>query len=82
MTTLGFVLTLTGSGSWWKEVGGWNARGAFPKVCAVLIGVSTAFCVRVFTRAGREDGYLRQEFRAEWEEWAKRVPYRYLPGIY
>lgn len=82
MTTLGSVLTLAGSGSWWKEVGGWSARGVFPKVCAGLLAVSVAFCVKVFTRAGKEDSYLKQEFRAEWEEWAKRVPCMYLPGIY
>lgn len=82
MTTLGSVLTLAGSGSWWKEIGGWNASGIFPKVCAGLLAVSATFCGKVFTRAGKEDGYLRQEFRAEWEEWARKVPCMYLPGLY
>lgn len=29
-----------------------------------------------------EDALLRERFGAEWDEWAKRVPYRLIPYIY
>lgn len=82
MTVVGSVLTLVGGGSWWRGVGGWNGAGLLPKICAGVLGVTAAFCVRVYARAAKEDRYLKQEFSDEWEEWAKRVPCKYLPGIY
>lgn len=30
----------------------------------------------------QEDEYLRKVFKEEWEQWARKVPYRLLPGVY
>lgn len=79
MTTVGFVLTLAGRGSWLREVG---HTTAFGKVCAGVLVVTIGFCLKAFLRGGQEDAYMRKEFKAEWEAWAKIVPYRYVPGLY
>ncbi|EMD40150.1 hypothetical protein CERSUDRAFT_45691, partial [Gelatoporia subvermispora B] len=34
------------------------------------------------TRPQLEDEVLRREFGEQWEEWARRTPYRLIPGIY
>lgn len=79
MTTVGFVLTLAGRGSWLREEG---HTTAFGKVCAGVLVVTIGFCLKAFLRGGQEDAYMRKEFKAEWEAWAKIVPYRYVPGLY
>jgi protein-S-isoprenylcysteine O-methyltransferase Ste14 len=33
-------------------------------------------------RAEVEDQVLKEEFGKEWEEWARVVKYRFLPGLY
>jgi protein-S-isoprenylcysteine O-methyltransferase Ste14 len=40
-----------------------------------------AILVALMRRATVEDAALREAFRGEWEEWAKRVPYAFLPGV-
>lgn len=79
MSVLGFALLFAGRGSWWRE-GGY--RGLYGSVCSVLVAAAIGWKLKVFTRAGREDEFLRKQFKAEWEDWARRVPERYLPGIY
>jgi len=34
------------------------------------------------SRAKTEDAMLRKEFGIEWEEWAVRTPYMFLPGVF
>lgn len=33
-------------------------------------------------RMKMEDAALRAQFGKEWDDWAKRVPYSVIPGIY
>jgi protein-S-isoprenylcysteine O-methyltransferase Ste14 len=40
-----------------------------------------AILVALMRRATVEDAALREAFGSEWEEWAKRVPYAFLPGV-
>lgn len=35
-----------------------------------------------FRRPGVEDDLMRKEFGKKWEEWAKVVRYRLIPGVY
>jgi len=35
----------------------------------------------IYTRGLVEDRALREEFGRKWDEYAKRVPYRYFPGL-
>ncbi|KAF8121132.1 hypothetical protein EV363DRAFT_1366679, partial [Boletus edulis] len=36
----------------------------------------------LYGRMNREDEMLQKNFGEEWRAWAKRVPYRLLPGVY
>ncbi|KAH7882759.1 hypothetical protein F5I97DRAFT_1816558, partial [Phlebopus sp. FC_14] len=45
-------------------------------VCGSLIGSS------LVARMNREEAMLAEKFGDEWKEWAKRVPYRLVPGLY
>lgn len=78
---IGQMLTLAGSGSWWAEVGGWKS-GPLGKGYAVLLVACVVAYSRAFPRLSQEDAYLKKEFKEQWEEWAQKVPYRLLPGIY
>jgi protein-S-isoprenylcysteine O-methyltransferase Ste14 len=45
----------------------------------------TGFFLAVVLLAQRiplEDATLRREFGSQWDEWARQVPYRLIPGIY
>lgn len=79
MSVIGFAILFVGRGSWWRE-GGY--KGPYGKFCSILVAAAIGWKLKVFTRAGREDHFLRKQFKAEWEDWARRVPSRYLPGIY
>jgi len=37
---------------------------------------------KVFERINGEDDVLRDKFGTEWEEWARRVPYKLIPWVY
>jgi protein-S-isoprenylcysteine O-methyltransferase Ste14 len=36
----------------------------------------------IVLRAPTEDALLRKQFGARWDEWAARVPYRIVPGVF
>jgi len=36
----------------------------------------------VLTRMSNEDEALRKQFGKQWVDWAKKVPYYVVPGIY
>jgi protein-S-isoprenylcysteine O-methyltransferase Ste14 len=61
----------TSKGAIFIQVAGW---GLF-LLQTFVIGGLTARC-------SSEDVMLKKRFGKEWEEWAKRVPYKLLPGIY
>ncbi|KIM84317.1 hypothetical protein PILCRDRAFT_818656 [Piloderma croceum F 1598] len=85
---LGYTFSLTGlclclmtRGSWLMETGvlnSWSGR--------VVVGSWHLWAwylwLCVFSRARKEDEYLREQFGQQWIEWQKRVPYRVLPGIF
>ena len=39
-------------------------------------------CIQLLRRMQIEDDALHEEFGAKWEEWAKRTPYKLVPGVY
>lgn len=80
LVTVGINLCLLSPGSWVRESG--VLETVFGKCClAYWVAVSAAFPL-VVMRAPREDELMKKQFGAQWEEWAKRVPYRLIPGIY
>ncbi|KAJ7133341.1 hypothetical protein C8R44DRAFT_730514 [Mycena epipterygia] len=79
MSVLGAVLTLMSDGSWWFGGGRATLWGRF---LAVNFIVCSILRVRVFLRGGREDVYLKKAFGEQWVQFAKKVPYMYIPGVW
>jgi len=46
------------------------------------VGFSMAITTGMFTRCPKEDKMMQKEFGDEWKEWAGRVKYWMIPGIY
>lgn len=65
---------------------GLSALADHPKIAvAVMVGIGTAQALIVtalMARVPKEDEMMRKEFGKEWDDWAKRVPYKLIPGIY
>ncbi|TFY75505.1 hypothetical protein EWM64_g8509 [Hericium alpestre] len=76
---LGAAMARFGPGSLWWEV---MRHALVGKVLFANMLFSTGMAVYYFTRGEKEDEYLRKAFGSEWDEWARRVPDRYLPGIW
>ncbi|KAG6910481.1 hypothetical protein DXG01_010406 [Tephrocybe rancida] len=76
-----FCCWYASSGSWIRESGildsvvGKLFVGAFTAVVGKLI-------VSLLQRMPDEDRLMKAAFKSEWEEWALRVPYSLIPGIY
>jgi protein-S-isoprenylcysteine O-methyltransferase Ste14 len=68
-------------GSWLTESGVLNTTGG-----KVFFGTYSAFMlvalIGLLRRGAVEDRELRKTFGKQWEEWARRVPYSYVPWIY
>jgi len=68
-------------GSWLRECRGldtiWGKAGAACYMTFVVGGLIVAL-----VRPCVEDALLRERFGEQWDEWAKRVPYKLIPYIY
>lgn len=49
--------------------------------CAWTVGVGVLW-VLLCKRMDKEDAMLERNFGEAWRAWAKRVPYRLVPGVY
>ncbi|OBZ71847.1 putative protein-S-isoprenylcysteine O-methyltransferase [Grifola frondosa] len=77
----GVVLIQLGAGSWWEALGLW--RGFWGVACGLAwVAIWSVIPGSAAMRTRLEDIVLRREFGQEWEDWAKRTPYRLFPGIY
>ncbi|KAJ7254984.1 hypothetical protein B0H12DRAFT_1016636 [Mycena haematopus] len=75
----GAVLCSLAPGAWAVECAGLLG----PRGLAALWVVGFSFAgIGLRTRMRKEDEMLRGRFGKEWEEWAARVPYRIVPGVY
>jgi protein-S-isoprenylcysteine O-methyltransferase Ste14 len=78
---LGTLLVHFGPGSWWVEAG-WLGTLA-GRVYAICWCAMEAYVLSsIMARAPTEDALLKKQFGAEWDEWAARVPYRVIPGVF
>ncbi|KAE9392226.1 hypothetical protein BT96DRAFT_967460 [Gymnopus androsaceus JB14] len=68
-TCTGLVLCLFGPGSWLFECG-------WLELLAVQV-----FAVIATALHAAEDKMMQKEFGRKWDEWAKAVPYKLIPGI-
>lgn len=81
MLLAGNVILLASKGSWFVESGLWKTlwgKGVACSATAFLVSVA----LRLFWRVDEEDRMLKDEFGAEWDEWAKKTPYRLIPYVY
>ncbi|VDB93378.1 unnamed protein product [Peniophora sp. CBMAI 1063] len=79
LTFFGISACELSPGSWWIEA------HIFDSICGKFMGLlgicAVLQLVMVVSRAPAEDRALREKFGSRWDEWARRVPYRYIPGV-
>ncbi|KAH0587014.1 hypothetical protein J132_04538 [Termitomyces sp. J132] len=84
---VGLILTILGyyfhhaSGSWVSECGLLETTIGKLTLC-VWSTIAAAVIASLLLRLSPEDKILQMKFGAEWELWAKRVPYRLIPGVF
>ncbi|EKM49956.1 uncharacterized protein PHACADRAFT_105655, partial [Phanerochaete carnosa HHB-10118-sp] len=74
---VGVVCTIFGR----RSAFGWNTTVGWV-FTAVCIGWATGIPMLLMGKVGREGEVLRQEFGAQWEAYAKRVPDKLCPFIF
>lgn len=82
LANIGWFLWNGAEGSWVRESGFLNSTSrkillAFHAVFAILATSGVTL-----SRMSKEDRALREKFGKKWDEWAARVPYSVIPGIY
>ncbi|TFY80714.1 hypothetical protein EWM64_g3299 [Hericium alpestre] len=77
----GMLLCTFGPGSWMYDCG-WLDTLVGKLVALVVAGSVTAVMTLFVPRTAIEDQMLKKEFGVQWEEWARRVPYRLVPGVF
>lgn len=77
---IGFVPLTRGS---WLRESGVLGETAWARVPYALGALWAAYvCTGMVLRTRTEDRLLKGEFGAEWEEYARTVPYRLVPYVY
>jgi len=81
MCTLGILCVHLSSGSWIREsvVMDLTSVRVLVLVWTVIVG---AISLSAIWRVNEEDRMMGDRFGAQWVEWAGRVRYRLIPGIY
>lgn len=78
---VGMGVCCASPGSWMKECGILNSNEG--KIAAGLYVAMVLWgSVSAIARIPLEDGLLKSRFGAQWDEWAKKVPYRLIPYIF
>ena len=78
----GWFLWQFWEGTWIRESGLWDtAQGKLATLSYTIIMILVSSYL-VLSRMSNEDEALRKQFGKRWEDWAKKVQYYLLPGIY
>ena len=77
----GLMCWFCSRGSWLRESGVLEFTAGFVFFYAFGLYLSIGIMAGI-SRMGREDEELRRVFGQEWDAWARRVPYRIVPGLY
>ncbi|TFY79623.1 hypothetical protein EWM64_g4392 [Hericium alpestre] len=81
LSLIGYFVCMWGPGSLLYECG-WVTT-VVGKAALVGMAAQLAWVASVLVwRPIQEDEVLRQEFGSQWDDWAQRVRYRLVPGIY
>ncbi|TFY57156.1 hypothetical protein EVG20_g8652 [Dentipellis fragilis] len=77
----GMLLCTFGPGGWLYEAG-WMSSGVM-RTAAVMLGTWVVYLLTgMVRRTSSEDRMLKREFGKEWDMWARRVPYKMIPGVF
>ncbi|KAF8893029.1 hypothetical protein BD779DRAFT_1670030 [Infundibulicybe gibba] len=80
-TYLGLGLCHYDHNSWLRQSSVLDTR--MGQVFVGFLAILPAFpLVLLLLRMSKEDAALKKKFGKEWEEWARRVPYALIPGVY
>ncbi|PPR01325.1 hypothetical protein CVT24_006327 [Panaeolus cyanescens] len=69
-------------GSYVRESGLLSTPLGFAMTVMVSMALVISTYMIIVTRTRQEDKVMQTAFGDEWEEWAKRVPYLLVPGVY
>lgn len=84
----GFLLILAGQGLMTFSRGSYFVASGLSDsvvgraVALVTMGWLAFVSANMVGRVRTEDDVLRKEFGTQWDEWAKRTPYRLVPYVY
>jgi len=81
VASTGICLCWFSEGSWLRECGIVDTLVGKAAVGLSLFSVLSLDYLCLF-RPKREDAAMRKQFGEQWDEWAKKVPYRLFPYIY
>jgi protein-S-isoprenylcysteine O-methyltransferase Ste14 len=79
-TFVGEIIWYTARGSWLRESMIYQMKLSWLFIAPVMFAIIACF-VAIPRRIPVEDAILKKEFGKDWDEWAKAVPYRLIPGI-
>ena len=80
-TFVGEVIWYTARGSWLRESMIYQMKLPWLLIAPVMFAVFFISFVMIPRRMPVEDAILKKEFGKDWDEWAKAVPYRLIPGV-
>ncbi|GBE85758.1 hypothetical protein SCP_0802800 [Sparassis crispa] len=79
MQAIGAVSWSLDSGSWWSNLGRFNAIAR--NFCVVLwVSIWIIVPALAVSRLSKEDRTLKKEFGDQWEKWSRVTPYKLIPG--
>ena len=84
----GGYLCLAGVAIWYTAEGSWLRESEVYKkplvwlLLAIVVGHFLLAIALLFGRIPKEDEMMKKTFGEEWDEWARKVPNRMIPGIY
>ncbi|KAF9264265.1 hypothetical protein L218DRAFT_901163, partial [Marasmius fiardii PR-910] len=79
-TVVGVTVLHIGPGSWARECGILESKVGMTIMCTYL-ALTGLISFGLLSRMAKEDEALRDKFKEEWEEWARRVPWRLVPRV-
>jgi protein-S-isoprenylcysteine O-methyltransferase Ste14 len=65
-----------------RECVAWKFPLMYRSFLVFVIMISSVMFLNALKRAVKEDEMLRKKFGKEWEEWARKTRYRFVPGIW
>ncbi|KAF9478554.1 hypothetical protein BDN70DRAFT_933264 [Pholiota conissans] len=78
---IGMLMWHATPGSWLLQSKFYTKPVAWLGIIPTLFSLSMLISIEIL-RPRMEDEMLKKEFGKKWDEWASRVPYRLVPGVY